>query len=107
MKTNSFKNIKVFDTTLRDGEQTPKVNFDRESKLSIIKNLEKMKIDVCEVGMPICSEKDFSDINYLTSQNIDIEFAALSTMKKESIFKTYKCLKNAKKKKDKCIFSYK
>ena len=28
MKTNSFKNIKVFDTTLRDGEQTPKVNFD-------------------------------------------------------------------------------
>jgi len=94
----NLKNIKIFDTTLRDGEQTPKVYFDRESKLSIIKKLEKMKINVCEIGMPISSEKDFADIQYLTSQNIDIEFAALSTMDEKSIFKTYECLKNAKKK---------
>ena len=102
---NNIKKIEVFDTTLRDGEQTPNVSFDRESKLSIIKNLKKMKIDVCEIGMPISSHKDFTDINYLTSQDIDIEFVALSTIKKTDILKTYECLKNAKKKRIHLVFA--
>lgn len=45
--------IQIFDTTLRDGEQTPGVNFSFEERLKIAKQLEKWGVDVIEAGFPL------------------------------------------------------
>ena len=45
----------IFDTTLRDGEQSPGASMTREEKLRIAKQLEKMRVDVIEAGFPAAS----------------------------------------------------
>lgn len=51
-----MRRIKIFDTTLRDGEQTPGVNLDLAEKLQIARQLAIMGIDVIEAGFPIASQ---------------------------------------------------
>ena len=52
----------IFDTTLRDGEQSPGASMNMEEKLRIAKALEKMKVDVIEAGFPIASPGDFEAV---------------------------------------------
>ena len=49
----------IFDTTLRDGEQSPGASMTRDEKLRIAKALERMRVDVIEAGFPIASPDDF------------------------------------------------
>ena len=49
----------IFDTTLRDGEQSPGASMTKEEKLRIAKALEKMHVDIIEAGFPIASPGDF------------------------------------------------
>lgn len=56
------KQIKIFDTTLRDGEQTPGVNLNIQEKLEIARQLAKMGIDVIEAGFAIASPGDFEAV---------------------------------------------
>ena len=52
----------IFDTTLRDGEQSPGASMTRDEKVRIAKALEKMKVDVIEAGFPIASPGDFDSV---------------------------------------------
>ena len=52
----------IFDTTLRDGEQSPGASMTRDEKLHIAKSLERMKVDVIEAGFPIASPGDFEAV---------------------------------------------
>ena len=52
----------VFDTTLRDGEQSPGASMTREEKVRIAKQLERMKVDVIEAGFPAASNGDFESV---------------------------------------------
>ena len=52
--------VYFFDTTLRDGEQTPGISFTHEEKLSIAEALSNLGIDIIEAGFPITSEGDFA-----------------------------------------------
>lgn len=52
----------IFDTTMRDGEQSPGASMTREEKLRISKQLERMKIDVIEAGFPAASNGDFESV---------------------------------------------
>jgi len=52
----------IFDTTLRDGEQSPGASMTKEQKVRIAKVLEKMRVDVIEAGFPIASEGDFESV---------------------------------------------
>ena len=54
--------IKIFDTTLRDGEQSPGASMNMEEKLRIAHQLEKLNVDVMEAGFPIASEGDFEAV---------------------------------------------
>ena len=54
-----MKHIKIFDTTLRDGEQTPRVNLNAKEKLRIAKQLESLGVDVIEAGFAAASPGDF------------------------------------------------
>ena len=53
----------IFDTTLRDGEQSPGCSMNLEEKLKIAKMLEGMGVDVIEAGFPIASPGDFEAVN--------------------------------------------
>ena len=46
-------NIRIFDTTLRDGEQTPGISLSPEKKLSIAKKLDELGVDAIETGFPV------------------------------------------------------
>ena len=56
MGTKSIDYIRIFDTTLRDGEQTPGVSLTTEEKLEIARQLDKVGVDTIEVGTPVSSE---------------------------------------------------
>jgi 2-isopropylmalate synthase len=51
--------VRIFDTTLRDGEQSPGFSMNREEKLKLARQLERLGVDVIEAGFPIASEGDF------------------------------------------------
>ena len=63
MKTN---NIVIFDTTLRDGEQSPGVTMSVDDKVSIAIQLEKMGVDVIEAGFAFASPADFEAITKIS-----------------------------------------
>lgn len=55
-------NLVIFDTTLRDGEQSPGASMDLNEKVEVAKALEKLKVDVIEAGFPISSKGDFEAV---------------------------------------------
>ena len=55
--------IKIFDTTLRDGEQTPGICLDAKEKVEIAQALARMGVDVIEGGFPIASPGDFAAVS--------------------------------------------
>jgi len=57
----------IFDTTLRDGEQSPGASMTRDEKVRIAKALEKMKVDVIEAGFPVASQGDFESVQAVAS----------------------------------------
>lgn len=83
--------ITIFDTTLRDGEQSPGYSMNKNEKLKMAHQLERMRVDVIEAGFPISSEGDFETVKEIARQiksttvaalcrttHIDIEAAASS-----------------------------
>ena len=54
--------IRIFDTTLRDGEQSPGASMNRTEKLEVAQALEKLGVDVIEAGFPIASPGDFESV---------------------------------------------
>jgi 2-isopropylmalate synthase len=60
--------VRVFDTTLRDGEQSPGATLTRPEKLEIAKLLESMGVDVIEAGFPISSNGDFEAVHAIASE---------------------------------------
>ena len=72
------KQIQFFDTTLRDGEQTPGVNFNTKEKVQIALQLEKWGIDVIEAGFPISSQGDFEAVQVAFSRRIHGALTTLS-----------------------------
>ena len=74
-----------FDTTLRDGEQTPGISFTHKEKLSIAQALNEMKIDVIEAGFPVTSIGDFEACRDIAKLGLDSEVIGLARMAKLDI----------------------
>ncbi|GAG66164.1 unnamed protein product, partial [marine sediment metagenome] len=55
-KTKLPKQVRIFDTTLRDGEQTPGVSFTPDQKILIARQLDKLGVDTIEAGTPASSD---------------------------------------------------
>ncbi len=60
-----MRRIKIFDTTLRDGEQSPGASMNVDEKLVIARQLERLGVDVIEAGFPICSAGDFESVRLI------------------------------------------
>ncbi len=91
-----MKKIQFFDTTLRDGEQTPGVNFNTEEKVQIAKQLEVWGIDVIEAGFPIASEGDFEAVQAIAKAVKKMTVTGLARCQKKDIDRAYEALKEAK-----------
>ncbi len=77
--------IIIFDTTLRDGEQSPGASMTLDEKVRIAKALEKMKVDVIEAGFAIASDGDFKAIHAVASQIKDSVICSLARANKKDI----------------------
>ncbi len=93
-----MKRIKILDTTLRDGEQSPGCFMTIEQKIEIAKLLDKMKIDVIEAGFAASNEKDRKAIQEISKICKNSTIAVLARCKKEDIDLAYESVKEAKKK---------
>jgi isopropylmalate/homocitrate/citramalate synthase len=67
------KSLKIYDTTLRDGEQTIGIAFDKEEKLEIAKLLDEMNVDRIEAGMPVVSKMDREAVELIVEANLKAE----------------------------------
>nr|WP_321169585.1 2-isopropylmalate synthase [Halobaculum salinum] len=61
--TDEFETVRIFDTTLRDGEQSPRTSFDYEQKREIATTLSEMGVHVVEAGFPVNSEAEFEAVS--------------------------------------------
>ena len=87
--------IKIFDTTLRDGEQAPGATMNLEEKLLIAKTLEKMGVDVIEAGFPAASNGDFKAVNEIAKAVKNSTICGLARAKKSDIDRTAQAVKDA------------
>jgi 2-isopropylmalate synthase len=95
MEVNMSKRIKIFDTTLRDGEQTPGVNLNIQEKLEIAKQLEKLGVDVMEAGFAIASPGDFEAIKAVAAEIKNVTVASLCRAVEKDIDRAWEAVKNA------------
>ncbi|GAA0202989.1 hypothetical protein GCM10009123_07810 [Kangiella japonica] len=85
----------IFDTTLRDGEQSPGASMDKEEKLEIAQQLEKMKVDVIEAGFAVASPGDFDAVKLVADNIKDSTICSLSRAVDKDIEVAGEALKGA------------
>lgn len=73
-----MRRIEIFDTTLRDGEQSPGVALNAAEKLQIAHQLAKLRVDVLEAGFPIASPGDFEGVRRIAQEVRNVSVAALA-----------------------------
>src|SRR5512137_2454650 len=89
------KTIRIFDTTLRDGEQSPGASMNIEEKLRIAKQLQKLNVDVIEAGFPIASEGDFEAVKKIAQTIKGPEIAGLCRSSFKDIDRGWEALQYA------------
>ena len=84
-------NVRIFDTTLRDGEQTPGVSLSPEKKLNIAKKLDELGVDAIETGFPVISNGERESVKMITSANLNAELCGLTRTNKKDIDAAIDC----------------
>jgi 2-isopropylmalate synthase len=77
--------VRIFDTTLRDGEQTIGVSLSPDQKLSIAKKLDALGVDAIEAGFPVISDGEFKGVKMITAEGLSCEIAGLTRTIKTDI----------------------
>ncbi|OOZ16016.1 2-isopropylmalate synthase [Solemya velum gill symbiont] len=85
----------IFDTTLRDGEQSPGASMTKDEKVRIAKALEKLRVDVIEAGFPIASVGDFEAVKAVAETVTDSTVCGLARALEADIDRAGEALKNA------------
>ncbi len=87
--------IIIFDTTLRDGEQSPGCSMNVREKIEVAKRLEKMKVDVMEAGFAISSPADFESVSQIARTVKDCTVASLARASVKDIDAAWEAVKGA------------
>ncbi|MGB4429306.1 MAG: hypothetical protein WBI48_06710, partial [Thermacetogeniaceae bacterium] len=90
--------VYIFDTTLRDGEQTPGVSLNTEEKLGIARQLARLNVDVIEAGFPVASPGDFDAVQTIAREVKGPVICALARANKNDIDRAAEALKPAERK---------
>ena len=83
--------VRIFDTTLRDGEQSPGVALSPENKLNIAKKLDELGVDAIETGFPVISEGEQKAIKMITQANLSAELCGLARTNQQDIDAVVDC----------------
>ncbi|OGQ67546.1 MAG: 2-isopropylmalate synthase [Deltaproteobacteria bacterium RIFCSPLOWO2_12_FULL_50_11] len=91
------ENIKIFDTTLRDGEQSPGFSMDVNEKLRLAEQLARLNVDIIEAGFPIASEGDFSAVERIAKTITGPIIAGLARTNIPDIDRCWEAVRHAAK----------
>lgn len=96
MTRNAKDHVKIFDTTLRDGEQCPGATMTLPEKLRVARQLELLNVDIIEAGFPIASKEDFESVKAIAGTVSEkVEVAGLSRCLPKDIDAAYRAVKDA------------
>ena len=93
-KESDVDRVYIFDTTLRDGEQSPGFHLDANSKLKIARQLENLGVDVIEAGFPISSPGDFQACRQIAREIRGATVTALARAVREDIDAVWSAIKD-------------
>lgn len=91
----TVRTIKIFDTTLRDGEQSPRASMNVEEKLQLARQLARLGVDIIEAGFAISSAGDFEAIKRIGAEVEGPVICSLARAKEPDIRKAWEALKDA------------
>ncbi len=87
--------IEIFDTTLRDGEQSPGASMNEHEKLQMARQLERLGVDIIEAGFPIASKQEFESVRKVAENVKECRVAALARALPEDIKRAAEALEHA------------
>ncbi len=87
--------VRIFDTTLRDGEQSPGCSMNVEEKVRMAQQLDRLGVDVIEAGFPIASDGDFEAVRAVAQRVRRPQIAALARTCRTDIERAWQALKDA------------
>jgi 2-isopropylmalate synthase len=87
--------VRFFDTTLRDGEQSPGASMNTAEKVRLAIQLEKLGVDIIEAGFPAASQGDFEAVSQIAGKLSNTEIAGLARANKEDIDAAWGAVKHA------------
>ena len=90
-----MKQIKIFDTTLRDGEQSPGCSMNLKEKIEMAKQLERLNVDVIEAGFAASSPGDFLSVKTIAETLKNCTVASLARALPADIDRAYEAVKEA------------
>ncbi|HEX8948239.1 MAG TPA: 2-isopropylmalate synthase [Dissulfurispiraceae bacterium] len=93
-----MRTIKIFDTTLRDGEQSPGASMNVDEKIQVARQLVKLGVDIIEAGFPIASPGDFDAVQRIAHEVTGATIAGLARAKEEDIRRAWEAVKDAPQK---------
>ena len=94
--TNDKNRVLIFDTTLRDGEQSPGATMSHAEKLEIAALLDEMGVDIIEAGFPIASEGDFAAVSEIAKQTQNATICGLARANFKDIDRCWEAVRYAK-----------
>lgn len=87
--------ISIFDTTLRDGEQSPGCSMDLDEKVRMARQLESLGVDIIEAGFPIASEGDYAAVRAVARECREVVVAALCRTSEQDVLRAAAALEGA------------
>src|SRR6202045_183464 len=93
---DSMDLVRIFDTTLRDGEQSPGFSMNTAEKIRLARQLAALNVDVIEAGFPIASRGDLEAVKKVAQEVRTVPIAALARARKDDILAAVEALKPAK-----------
>ena len=91
----SQNRLSIFDTTLRDGEQSPGCSMDLAEKVRMAEKLQELGVDIIEAGFPIASEGDFAAVRAVASRCREVKVAALCRTAQQDVARAAEALSRA------------
>jgi 2-isopropylmalate synthase len=95
MESKKKERVLIFDTTLRDGEQSPGASMNSDEKLRVALQLERLGVDIIEAGFPVASEGDFLSVRQIAREVRHPQIAALARANLADIDRAWEAIKEA------------
>jgi 2-isopropylmalate synthase len=96
-KKDERNRVRVFDTTLRDGEQSPGISLNQQEKLEIAQQLARLGVDVIEAGFPITSPGDFESVQAISREVEGPVICGLARTSKQDIDAAWEAVRDAER----------